>query len=64
MFETQKPRTKLSSEENGLNTRTYVSSNAGLDQASGGVSVPCWHTAPVANISLETSHNEIKSLIR
>ena len=48
MFETQKSRNKTSSGDIGLNIRTLASPKVGQDQVSGGVSVPCWHTAPVA----------------
>ena len=50
MFETQKSRNKTSSEDIGLNIRTLASPKVGQDQVSGGVSVLCWHAAPVANV--------------
>ena len=50
MFETQKSGNKTSSGEIGLDIRTLASPKVGLDQVSGGVSVPCWHAAPVANV--------------
>ena len=50
MFETQKSRNKTSSGEIGLNIRTLASPKVGQDQVSGGVSVLCWHAAPVANV--------------
>ena len=34
----------------GLDIRTYASPKVGQDQMSGGVSVLCWHVAPVANV--------------
>ena len=43
MPETQKSRNKTSSGDIGLNIRTLASPKAGQDQASGGVSVLCWH---------------------
>ena len=49
MFETQKPRNKTSSGDIGLNIRTLASPKVGQDQVSGGVSVLCWHAAPVAS---------------
>ena len=49
MFETQKSGNKTSSGEISLNIRTLESPKVGQDQVSGGVSVLCWHAAPVAN---------------
>ena len=49
MFETQKSRNKTSSGDIDLNIRTLASPKVGHDQVSGGVSVLCWHAAPVAN---------------
>ena len=48
--ETQKPGDRTSSGEIGLNIRTFASPKVGQDQVSGGVSVLCWHAAPVANV--------------
>ena len=48
MFEIQKSRDKTSSGEIGLDIRTHASPKVGQDQVSGGVSVLCWHAAPVA----------------
>ena len=50
MFETQKSRNKTSSGDISLNIRTLASPKVGQDQVSGGVSVLCWHAAPVANV--------------
>ena len=50
MFETQKSGNRTSSGEIGLNIRTLASPKVGLHQVSGGVSVLCWHAAPVANV--------------
>ena len=50
VFETQKSRNKTSSGDIGLNIRTLASPKVGQDQVSGGVSVLCWHAAPVANV--------------
>ena len=50
MFEIQKSGDKTSSGEIGLDIRTHVSPEVGQDQVSGGVSVLCWHAAPVANV--------------
>ena len=49
MFETQKSGNKTRSGEIGLNIRTLASPKVGQDKMSGGVSVLCWHAAPVAN---------------
>ena len=48
MFEIQKSGDKTSSGEIGLDIRTHASPKVGQDQVSGGVSVLCWHAAPVA----------------
>ena len=45
-----KSRNKTSSGDIGLNIRTLASPEVGQDQVSGGVSVLCWHAAPVANV--------------
>ena len=50
MFETQMSGNKTSSGEIGLNIRTLASPKVGQVQVSGGVSVLCWHAAPVANV--------------
>ena len=50
MFEIQKSGDKTSSGEIGLDIRTHASPNVGQDQVSGGVSVLCWHAAPVAYV--------------
>ena len=50
MFEIQKSGDKKNSGEIGLEIRTHASSKVGQDQVSGGVSVLCWHAAPVAFI--------------
>ena len=50
MFETQKSRNKTSSGDIGLNIRTLASPKVGQDQVSGGVSVPCRHATPVADV--------------
>ena len=50
MFETQKSGNKTRSGEIGLNIRTLASPKVGQDQVFGGVSVFCWHAAPVANV--------------
>ena len=47
MFEIQKSLDKTSSGEIGLDIRTHASPKVGHDQVSGGVSVLCWHAAPV-----------------
>ena len=50
MFETQKFGKKTSSGEISLDIRTIVSRKEGQDHESGGVSVICWHAAPVAHV--------------
>ena len=50
MFETQKSGNNTNSGEIGLKIRTLESPKVGQDQVSGGVSVLCWHAAPVANV--------------
>ena len=61
MFEIQKSGDKTSSGEIGLDIRTHASPKVGQDQVSGGVSVLCWHAAPIAYVldfaSMETLHN-------
>ena len=49
MFDTQLYENNTSSGEIGLNIRTLASPKVGQEQVSGGVSVLCWHAAPVAN---------------
>ena len=51
VFEIQKSAEKTSSGEIGLDIRTHASPKVGQDQVSGGVSVLCWHAAPVAYIN-------------
>ena len=50
MFEIQKSGDKTSSGEIGLDIRTHASPKVGQDQVFGGVSVLCWHAAPVAYV--------------
>ena len=50
MFEIQKSEDKTSSGEIGLDIRTHTSPKVGQDQVSGGVSVLCWHAAPVSKM--------------
>ena len=50
LFEIQKSGGKTSSGEIGLDIRTHASPKVGQDQVSGGVSVLCWHAAPVAYV--------------
>ena len=47
MFETQKSGNNTSSGEIDINFRTLASPKVGQDQVSGGVSVLCWHAAPL-----------------
>ena len=53
VFEIQKSGDKTSSGEIGLDIRTHASPEVGQDQVSGGVSVLCWHAAPVAYVLWE-----------
>ena len=55
MFEIQKSGDKTSYGEICLDIRTHASPKVGQDQMSGGVSVLCWHTAPVENQGFERS---------
>ena len=55
MFETQKFGIQTSSREIGLEIRTRASPKVGQDHVSEGVSVLCWHGAPVANFLLGTN---------
>ena len=50
VFEIQWSGDKTSSGEIGLDIRTHASPKVGQDQVSGGVSVLCWHAAPVAYV--------------
>ena len=50
IFETQKSGDKTGPGEIGLDIRTHASPKVGQDQVSGGVSVLCWHAAPVAYV--------------
>ena len=50
VFEIQKSGDKTSSGEIGLDIRTHASPKVGQDQVSGGVSVPCRHATPVADV--------------
>ena len=50
VFEIQTSGDKTSSGEIGLDIRTHASPKVGQDQVSGGVSVLCWHAAPVVYV--------------
>ena len=50
VFEIQRSGDKTSSGKIGLDIRTHASPKVGQDQVSGGVSVLCWHAAPVAYV--------------
>ena len=54
MFETQKSGNKTNSGEIGVDIRTHASRKVVQEQVSGGVSVLCWHAAPVANVLRKT----------
>ena len=66
MFEIQKSGDKTSSGEIGLHIRTHASPKVGQDQVSGGVSVRCWHAAPVEKVygNLEHLGKKSNSVIR
>ena len=51
------PETRQVQERLVLDIRTHASPKVGQDQVSGGVSVLCWHAAPVAYVLWETLHN-------
>ena len=61
VFEIQRSGDKTSSGEIGLDIRTYASPKVGQDQVSGGVSVLCWHAAPVAHVLWKPSQLGKKS---
>ena len=50
VFEIQRSGDKTSSGKIGLDIRTHASPKVGQDQVSRGVSVLCWHAAPVAYV--------------
>ena len=50
VFEIQRSGDKTSSGKIGLDIRTHASPKVGQDQVSGGVSVPCRHATPVADV--------------
>ena len=50
VFTSEQSGDKTSSGEIGLDIRTHASPKVGQDQVSGGVSVLCWHAAPVAYV--------------
>ena len=58
VFEIQKSGDKTSSGEIGLDIRTHASPKVGQDQVSGGVSVLCWHAAPVAFVPWKPCTND------
>ena len=66
MFEIRKSGDKTSSGEIGLHIRTHASPKVGQDQVCGGVSVFCWHAAPVACVlwKLAQLGKKSNSLIR
>ena len=45
-----KSANKTSTGDTHLDIRTHSSPKVGQNQVSGGVSVLCWHAAPVANV--------------
>ena len=64
MFETQKSGNKTSSGEIGLDIRTYASPKVGQDQVSGGVSVPCLHATPVAQVPPRNLYSVMSNSVR
>ena len=60
MFETQKSRNKTSSGDIGLNIRSPASPKVGQDQVSGGVSVPCRHATPIADVQWKPIFSNVK----
>ena len=63
MFEIQKSGDKTSSGEIGLDIRTHASPKVGQDQVSGGVSVLCWHAAPVAYVLWKPCRSKRRCLL-
>ena len=63
VFEIQKSGDKTSSGEIGLDIRTHASPKVGQDQVSGGVSVLCWHAAPVAYVLWKPCTNNSSIII-
>ena len=61
VFEIQRSGDKTSSGEIGLDIRTHASPKVGQDQVSGGVSVLCWHAAPVAYVLWKPCTIRLKS---
>ena len=57
VFEIQRSGDKTISGEIGLDIRTHASPKVGQDQVSGGVSVLCWHAAPVAYVQKLRLHD-------
>ena len=61
VFEIQRSGDKTSSGEIGLDIRTHAIPKVGQDQVSGGVSVLCWHAAPVAYVLWKPCTIRLKS---
>ena len=64
MFETRKSGNKTSSGDNGLNIRAYASPKVGQEQVSGGVSVPCRHSTPVADALLKPTSGKMSDSVK
>ena len=55
---------ETSSGEVGLNIRTLASPKVGQDHVSGGVSIPCRHATPVADILRKPIFGEMSDSVR
>ena len=64
VFEIQKSGDKTSSGEIGLDIRTHASPRVGQDQVSGGVSVPCRHATPVADVLWKPINGEMSDSVK
>ena len=61
MFETHKSGIKTSLGAIGLNIGTHASPQVVQDRVSGGVSVLCWHTTPVAIVLWKRNKYKVKA---
>ena len=64
MLEIQKSGDKTRSGEIGLYIRTHASPKVGQDQVSGGVSVPCRHATPVADVLWKPISGKISDSVK
>ena len=60
MFETRKSGNKTSSGEICLDIRTHASPKVRQDQVSGGVSIPCQHATPIADVPWKPIFSNVK----